>query len=117
MFKPLTATVCAAAAQLSGLMLVAPVGVHKHVESLHAALWNRPSGQLATTVVYGSKDPWLATDMEALVAAVPGADTEVFQGATAFADASEPDCGCGFSGAVAHRVPTTWWQSVALGRG
>jgi len=91
-FKPLTATVCAgvalgrvAPAQLSGLMLVAPVGVHKHVESLHAALWNRPSGQLATTVVYGSKDPWLATDMEPLVAAVPGAETEVFKGATAFA--------------------------------
>jgi hypothetical protein len=61
-------------------MLVAPVGVRSHVEGLHAALWNRPSGQLATTVVYGSKDPWMATDMEPLVAAVPGAETEVFKG-------------------------------------
>jgi hypothetical protein len=70
-------------------MLVAPVGVHRHVESLHAALWNRPSGQLATTVVYGSRDPWLATDMEPLVAAMPGAVAEVFQGATAFANSAQ----------------------------
>mmetsp|Transcript_18737 Transcript_18737/g.25958 ORF Transcript_18737/g.25958 Transcript_18737/m.25958 type:complete len:440 (+) Transcript_18737:242-1561(+) len=66
---------------LSGVFFVAPVGVRTHLEALHSTLWHRPSGQLPAVVVYGSKDPWMGTDMLKLTAAIPGAEKVVFDGA------------------------------------
>mmetsp|Transcript_13196 Transcript_13196/g.25210 ORF Transcript_13196/g.25210 Transcript_13196/m.25210 type:complete len:498 (+) Transcript_13196:215-1708(+) len=76
---------------LSGVLFIAPVGVRKHVEALHTALWERPSGQLPATILYGGKDPWKETDMAKLAAAVPGAEKVVFEGAKHPAYVDDPE--------------------------
>ncbi|KAK3255585.1 hypothetical protein CYMTET_35243 [Cymbomonas tetramitiformis] len=64
--------------KLSGLFLVAPVGVHKHKAELRKLLWDRSHGELPATILYGGKDPKKESDMTPLSAALPGAEKVVF---------------------------------------